>query len=114
VFTKKDLLGPVDRTGATFSVFFDLALGRRFHTPMAFSADGHYFVLGATIANLMLDMRSVSEVKMPGVLRRITERSFAFVGPDKIVGAEGGNQEATVVKFPSGDVVSEHIHLAGC
>jgi hypothetical protein len=113
VFTKKDLLGPLERNGAVLSHFSDLVLGRRFHTPMAFSADGHYFVLGATSANLMLDLRSVSEVKMPGVLRRITERSFAFVGPDKIVGAEGENKEATVVKFPSGDIVSEHIHLGG-
>jgi WD40 repeat protein len=113
VFTKKDLLGPVSRTGAAFSLYFEWVLGSRFHTPMAFSADGHYFVLGATSANLMLDLRSVSEIKMPGVLRRVTERSFAFVGPDKIVGAEAENQEATVVKFPSGDIVAEHIHLGG-
>jgi hypothetical protein len=112
VFTKKDLLGPVARTEAVYRAYFDSMFGG-LNTPMAFSPDGHYFVLGSTSANLMLDLRSVSEVKMPGDLRRITERSFAFVGPDKIVGAEGEYQQATVVKFPSGEIVSEHIHLGG-
>ena len=114
VLTKKDLIGPVASTGAILKALVDLMIGRKFNTPMAFSPDGHYFVLGSPSTNLMVDLRPVSEVKMPGALRRVTERSFAFVGPNEIVGADGANlEEATVVKFPSGDIVSEHIHLGG-
>jgi WD40 repeat protein len=114
VLTKKDFIGPVSGTEALFDASLELMLGSNFHTPMVFSPDGHYFVLGFPRTNLMVDLRSMSEVKMPGALRRVTQTSFAFVGPDKIVGAESANGgEALVVKFPSGDIVSEHIRLGG-
>ncbi len=113
VFTKKDLLGPLARNAALWSAYSVASSGQRLHFAMAFSPDGHYFVLGEG-TGLMVYLRTLSAVKMPGALRNVTESNFAFVGPGKVVGTDPANRgDATVVSFPSGEIVTEHIHLGG-
>lgn len=114
VLTRKDFIGPAPNTTALFNAYLALASNKGRFATMAFSPDGRYLVLGRHDQHLLIDLPSLSEVNMPGPLRRITARSFAFVGSDKVVGADEADlQEATLVKFPSGEVVSEHIPIGG-
>ncbi|HZP62000.1 MAG TPA: M48 family metalloprotease [Terriglobales bacterium] len=113
VFTKKDLIGP-DSTTPEFLSYLQL-LGRRLGlAAMAFSPDDRYFLLGRAERHLLVDLKSAHEIAVPDELRRVSGHSFAFVGPDKVVGAEKEDlEEASEVRFPSGEIVSEHIPIAG-
>lgn len=116
VLTKKDVVGPIDMTNAIRSALYFYYLGgtKRQFANMEFSPDGRYFLLGSSHEDLLIDLTSGAELKMSGPLRRVVGHSFAFVGSDEVVGADGPNlQEASIVKVPTGEVVSEHIHIGG-
>ena len=112
ILTKKRFIGP-----GPANIFFwysSLSNNKRQIATMTFSPDGHYFILGSYDEHLLFDLTSRSEIKMPGSLNRIAESSLAFVGPDKVVGAlEADLMQASIVKIPSGEVVTEHIHIGG-
>ncbi len=114
VFTKKGVFSPAC-SGCFDFIFAPLIrLGLRPAAAMAFSPDGHYFILGRPEHHLMVDLGSRSEVNMSGPLRKVTSHTFAFLGSDKVVGAENENlQWASIVSMSSGEVVSSGIPLGG-
>jgi WD40 repeat protein len=87
---------------------------------MAFSPDGHYFVAGdrsvvlgamalqTSVQSVVFDLvtRKVASVK--GDLKEIISSGFAFVGPDKIAGANPGNSKKSgLYSFPEGESVDK-------
>jgi WD40 repeat protein len=119
VLTKKALIRAVAPSYNDSWASLMLSLNHRRAATMAFSPDGRYLVLGRSEVylsevHLMVDMRSLSEVSMPGKLRKITSYTFAFVGPDRVVGADDERLErASLVKMPSGEMVSSDIPTGG-
>jgi WD40 repeat protein len=111
--TKKAFLGPVSPMQNPYAMGFYFIPRLTFHgTPMAFSPDGRYFVLGSPDKHLLIDLTSRSEMNMSDRLRRATSYTFAFVGSDKVIGADKEDlEQASEVKFPSGELLSEHITL---
>ncbi len=113
VFTKKGFIGP---TGV-YQIYSSLLLYWSKGQPlaaMAFSPDGRYLLAGRAEAHLLVDLKSMAEVSVPGNLRRVTSVTFAFVGSDRIVGADSDNLEkASLVRFPSGEVISSDIPIGG-
>jgi hypothetical protein len=115
VFTKKTFARPGVwiETYVNYLRYLELQNGPTV-VPMAFSPDARYFIAGQYEAHLMLDLKSLSEIPVPGALRRVTSTSFAFVGPDQIVGSDGQDLEhASLVRVPSGEVTSSDIPIKG-
>lgn len=111
ILTKKEFIGPVPGTSA-ISSYRQFIRHKAVLAAMAFSPDGRYFLLGRSERHLMVDLKSGQEISVPSGLRRVTAYSFAFVGPDHVVGAQKDDlDKAALVKFPSGDTVAEQIPL---
>ena len=116
ILTKKDAVGPIDSTRAILSAlsFYYRGETKRHFANMIFFPDGRYLMFSSSTHSLLIDLGSRAELKMPGSLHRVIQHSFAFVGSDKVVGADDANlQEASIVKVPTGEVVAEHIHIGG-
>jgi WD40 repeat protein len=114
VLTKKGFIGPLQLGYTTFLNFLMVQsnLGRL--AAIAFSPDARYLLVGRDERHLMVDLKSESEIDMPGALRKVTSFSFAFVGPDQVVGAESSDlQRASMVKVPSGETVTSGIPIGG-
>ncbi|HVP43569.1 MAG TPA: M48 family metalloprotease [Terriglobales bacterium] len=113
VFTKKGFIGP---TGVyqIYSAIFVSWSSRRPLAAMAFSPDGRYLLVGRPEVHLLLDMKSLAEISVPGTVRKVTSATFAFVGPERIVGANSDNlEQASLVRFPSGEIISSDIPIGG-
>jgi hypothetical protein len=81
---------------------------------MRFSPDSHYFVAGRESSNLAVDLTSNKPVALSGSIKEILERSFSFLGPDRIGGLKGRTGTlACIVKFPSGEPVYKDLHVGG-
>ena len=114
VLTKKAFIGPVAPGYNAFQTYLMLSLNLARVAAMAFSPDGRYLILGRSEVHLMVDMKSLSEVSMPGALRKATSYNFAFVGPDQVVGSDSDSLErATLVKISSGETVASEIATGG-
>ncbi len=114
VLTKKSFIGPVAPGYTSFRTFLMLSLNLTRVAAMAFSPDGRYLILGRSEVHLMVDMKSLSEVSMPGPLRKATSHNFAFVGPDRVVGSDNEDLErAILVKISSGETVASDIPTGG-
>lgn len=77
---------------------------------MAFTPDGHYFLgaHGFPASVLMYDLNARHEMSAPGSIKDLSSFSFTFVGADKFVGINPrAPQKSRVLRFPSGEVISE-------
>ena len=75
---------------------------------MGFSPDGRYFLAGHGTNHLAYDLINHREVSVAGSVKNLTNLSFAFLGPDRIVGVNPGSPEKSpVLRFPSGERLAE-------
>ena len=70
---------------------------------MQFSPDGRYFLASHDLEHFAWDIDGQREVKLPGSIKDILGRSFAFVGPDRIVGLDQTARKSSLLRFPSGE-----------
>ncbi len=71
---------------------------------MKFSPDGHYFVAGAYGTHFAWDLTAHRELSLPGSIKDVVRRSFAFLGPDRIIGVDiSSPKKSPVLRFPSGE-----------
>lgn len=112
VLTKKSFIGPAEVSYWSLLLIFIVQSARGHVISMAFSPDGHYFLAGSTNARFAFDLTTRKEFSLPGSVSRIMSRSFAFVGPDQLVGVRGNiGEHSAVVRIPSGEVVTSEIVL---
>lgn len=73
-----------------------------------FSPDAHYFVAARGESVLALDLTTMSTVSLPGSVKKHLKRTFAFMGPDRLIGVNQDNSKgpAVLMKFPSGEEIS--------
>ena len=110
VFQKKNFYEP-----RTFGEFFRFFLAKLLGetnphiVEIHFSPDERYLVAGAMEGTaLALDLGSLQAVSLPGPVRALLSRRFAFIGPDKIVGVDVYNpKNSGIVRFPSGESVQK-------
>ncbi|HEU4833271.1 MAG TPA: M48 family metalloprotease, partial [Pyrinomonadaceae bacterium] len=88
-------------------------------THMRFSPDGRYFVAGHHIPRgfqnrvsgeftEVIDTNTFTKVSVPDFVKKLIAGGFTFVGNDRIAGINYETfKKSAVVKFPSGEVVSE-------
>jgi WD40 repeat protein len=75
---------------------------------MKFSPDAHYFLAGASEAHFAWDLTARREVSLPGSIRNVMKWSFAFIGPDRLVGVDTSSpSKSPVLRFPSGDLLQQ-------
>lgn len=87
---------------------------------MAFSPDAHYFVAGdrslvlgalalrTNVQSVVFDLTTRKVASVKGDLKEIISSGFAFVGPDKIAGANPGNSKKSgLYTFPEGEPVDK-------
>jgi len=76
---------------------------------MHFSPDERYLLAG-TIggSTLAVDLGAMQSVSIPGSVRALLGRYFAFIGPDKLVGVDVYNpKNSGIVRFPSGESIQK-------
>ncbi len=79
---------------------------------MSFSSDGRFFLAGMDRHTWGFDFKDKKELKLPGSLKSIMETSFAFLGPDRLVGVAGERGDnSKIVRVPSGDVLQSGLKL---
>ena len=73
-----------------------------------FSPDAHYFIAARGDSLLALDLTTMSTVSLPGSVKKYLRRTFAFMGPDRLIGVDQNNSKgpAVLMKFPSGEEIS--------
>lgn len=78
---------------------------------MGFSPDAHYFVAAHRDGELAFDLKTKTAISLPGSIKRLLGRSFAFYDDDRLIGAreDDSKGKAVLVKFPSGEVITEII-----
>ncbi len=112
VFQKKSFHEP-----ATFGEFFTLLLARLLNEGevhllnMRFSPDARYFAVAARNENaLAIDLTTRAPVSIPGSLKKLLSLSFAFVGPDRLVGVDPlKGENSALVRFPSGEILDRFL-----
>ena len=110
VFQKKNFYEP-----RTFGEFFQFFLAKLMGetnphiVEIHFSPDERYLVAGAMEGTaLAVDLGSLQTFSLPGSVRSLLSRHFAFLGPDKIVGVDVYNpKNSGILKFPSGESIQK-------
>ncbi|HWZ84056.1 MAG TPA: M48 family metalloprotease [Terriglobales bacterium] len=75
---------------------------------MAFSPDGRYFLAGSFRDDFAFDLQSKRPFSPSGKIPALLRHSFAFIGPDRIVGIDpNAPQKSPVLRFPSGERLAE-------
>ncbi len=73
---------------------------------MHFSPDAKYFAASSDLATVALDLKARAPISLPGSIKKVLGRRFAFLGPDRIVGLNPDKpEESAVLHFPSGQLV---------
>jgi hypothetical protein len=110
VFHKKEFYEP-HSFREFFEVFLARLIGGSTHiVEMHFSPEGRYLLAGAMggSTTLGVDLTSMQSISMPGSVKVLLVRHFAFLGLDKIVGVDAYNpKNSGIVKFPSGESVAK-------
>ena len=108
VFHKKDFYEP-HSFHEFLEVFLSRLIGGSIHiVEMHFSPEERYLLAGAMGGSptLGVDLSSMQNVSLPGSVKALLLRHFAFIGPDKIVGVDAYNpKNSGIVKFPSGESI---------
>ncbi len=81
---------------------------------MRFSPDGHYFASSSrTGDDIVFDLAARKKMNVPGTIHTLMAYSFAFLGPDKIVGLDQSRSDKSpIAEFPSGKVI-DRVPLGG-
>lgn len=81
---------------------------------LRFSPDARYFAASSrTYEEVVIDLTTEKKINIPGQVQTAMRYSFAFIGPDRIVGVDTDKPEKSpVVEFTSGKVL-ERISLGG-
>jgi len=81
---------------------------------LRFSPDARYFAASSrTKEEVVIDLTTEKKISVPGQVETAMQYSFAFIGPDRIVGVDMYKPEKSpVVEFTSGKVL-ERIPLGG-
>lgn len=76
-------------------------------TTLRFSPDAHYFAASShTREAVAIDLTTQKKMNLPGAVQKAMEFTFAFVGPDRILGVNTDNPEKSpLLEFPSGKVL---------
>jgi len=92
-----------------FNFQLNLILGNEVRlVQMVFSPDGKYLLAARRSTALMVDLQAKAAVPLPGPVKKLLQRTFAFLGPEKLIGVGDARGEKTqVVKFPTGEVLTE-------
>ncbi|MBS1841351.1 MAG: M48 family metalloprotease [Acidobacteria bacterium] len=110
VFHKKDFYEP-HSFREFIEVFLARLLGGSIHiVEMHFSPEERYLLAGAMGGSptLGVDLSSMQTISMPGSVKALLVRHFAFLGPDRIVGVDPYYpKNSGIVKFPSGESVTK-------
>ena len=109
VFQKRNFYEP--GFGDLFLIFFARILGGN-SIPIlhiGFSPDGHYLVAHSPRDEcLAINLDGFHALALPGSVKALLSREFAFIGSDKIVGVDPSNQKNSgIVRFPSGESVQK-------
>ncbi len=99
--SKKSFLRWDYSTGCAFAA--SLAGGPAHLIAMKFSPDGRYFLAGHNVEHLAWDLSEHREFGLPGAIKDILGRSFAFIGPDRIIGVDTSLKKSLLLRFPSGE-----------
>jgi len=80
-----------------------------FRVSMGYSTDGRFFLAHSpTGENFAYDLASRQPIPVKGVLSDLVATTFAFIGPDRIVGMAGDQgAKSAIAKFPSGEIVQK-------
>jgi WD40 repeat protein len=83
--------------------------------PMAFSPDGHYFVVHSQQNTMAMDLMSRSPIDLPGSIKALLDdNTFTFLADGRFVGVAGANgDKSAVVEFPSGHVIYKDLDIGG-
>ncbi len=112
VFERKDFYTPKTFVEA-FQIFFGTLIDdlRLRVLTMRFSTDSHYFVTSShEDTSLCVDLTTMKAISLPGSVRKYLDKEFVFLAPDLLAGiGRGSNNNSAVVKFPSGEMVSEFV-----
>lgn len=107
IFAKKEFFAPRTRFE-----YFELFLSRCVEggnlslVQMGFSPDVRYFVAAHADITLAIDLNNHAPVIVHGPLTNMLGGGFAFLGPDRIVAANGSDpKNSAVMEFPSGKVL---------
>jgi len=75
---------------------------------MGFSPDARYFLAGHDRKHFFYDIAQRHQLPLPGSITNLTTLSFAFLGPDRLVGINPTSpQKSHVLRFPSGEALEE-------
>jgi WD40 repeat protein len=74
---------------------------------MKFSPDDHYFIASRWQTSVAFDLTTKAKTSLPGSVRYLLGTSFTFMGPDKLAGLGENSGKSKVVRFPSGETISE-------
>jgi hypothetical protein len=76
---------------------------------MGYSPDGKYFLAGSRTNHFAFDMTNRREMSLPGSIKDILLSSFAFVGPDRVMGVSASNfKNSPLLRFPSGERINQY------
>ncbi|HVO61084.1 MAG TPA: M48 family metalloprotease [Terriglobales bacterium] len=89
-------------------LFLGSATGTAHLLDMHFSPDGRYFLAGTLSAHFGWDVANRREMSLPESVKHATKESFAFLGPDRIVGIDTSTPaKSPILRFPSGDQIAQ-------
>ncbi|HEV8385227.1 MAG TPA: M48 family metalloprotease [Candidatus Acidoferrales bacterium] len=108
IFQKKNFYN-LDGTGFLGYLIYLGALyseGESSFVRMAFSPDGKYFLAARGDKRICVDVKLSQTISLPSSVERLLGSSFAFLGPDRLVGIAGDKgAKSAVVRFPSGEKI---------
>ena len=81
---------------------------------LRYSPDGHYFAAGSSTGEAVaVDLATKQKVGLSSSLQHLLTYSFAFLGPDRLLGVDSFNpKKSPIVEFPSGKTL-DHVVLGG-
>jgi hypothetical protein len=75
---------------------------------LAFSPDGRYFLAGANDHEVVVELSSKAEVKLPDSIRQALRQQFTFLGTDRLVTVDQKHSEqSAILRFPSGELLKK-------
>lgn len=75
---------------------------------MGFSPDAKYFAAGRRDSAVAVDLATRESVPLKGQAKKFVGGTFAFAGPDRLIGTEANDPtKSAVVSFPAGEVIDK-------
>jgi WD40 repeat protein len=111
IYRKKDFLGSQDRDDQ-YAWLLYVIRNEADLVNLGFSPDSRYLLAGRGNSPLEVDLSIKKEISMPGSIKKLVGMSFAFLGPERLVGVDGERGEKSAeVKFPSGETVISELPI---